>query len=211
MVHCRRGDAGDVYGSAGHVDCGGSAAVHRGERLGDERRSHVGADKLPSGECDCAAGERMVREEIRAQEFPGDLHHYFHDFVVCVRCGDESADASGCAGGSGSRRRRAAAAFSGDSAGEFSGGKARAGDGGVWIRRGGGASAGTNVGRMDHGELQLAVGVLHQYSDWDSGGDFDFAPGGGPEIYSRGGGGEAGCDRAGFAGRVARRAADNFG
>ncbi len=50
---------------------------------------------------------------------------------------------------------------------------------------------GPTLGRLDHGELQLAVGVLHQYPDRDSGGDLDFAAGGGPEIYSRGGGGEA--------------------
>ena len=63
----------------------------------------------------------------------------------------------------GGGRRRASADFAGDPGGKLSQGKAGHGDGGLWDGCGRGAGRRSYAGGLDHGQLHLAMDILHQY------------------------------------------------
>ena len=161
------GHAGDVHGGAGHLHRVGGAALYRRQPVGHQRRSHLGADQLPGGQCRHSAGQHLVLAEIWPQAFPDYLHRHLHGFVVRLRSGNQPVDDSAGARGTRRGRRRAAAVVAVDPAGKLSARQARHGAGGICTGRGGSAGARSNPGRISHRYVLLALGLLHQHSDRD--------------------------------------------
>ena len=67
--HCDCGYAGDVHGGAGYLYRRGRPALHRGQRLGHQRRSYLGADQLPGCECHHSSRQQLVLHQVRTQRF----------------------------------------------------------------------------------------------------------------------------------------------
>jgi len=128
-----------------------------------DRRIDLGADQLPGGECDHAAGGGMDYAAHRTQAAADDLDPGVYRRVAAVRRGREHADAyyGGCCKGIGGGGMQPLGAV--DSAGELSrpSNKAR-----QWLFYGMGivccAGHRADAGRVDHRQLFLALDLLHQ-------------------------------------------------
>ena len=98
------------------------------------------------------------------KRFYHDLRGHLHRLFLPVRHCSQPRPAGLLPHLAGRGRRRAAADFAGDSGGKLSQGKTGHGDGGLWHGRGRGAHHRSHAGRLDHGQLHLAMDFLHQHS-----------------------------------------------
>ena len=164
---CDYGDAGDVYGGAGLLHRQRGAAAYCGVAGREQRRGDLGADQLPGVECDYSAGVGVPDDVYRAQEVLHDLRGAVRDQLHAVRAGAVAGDADVLPRAAGRGRRRAGAVGAGDPGGYFFAEAAGAGVCDVWA--GGGVRAGdrADAGRVDHGQLQLALDLLHQRAGGD--------------------------------------------
>jgi hypothetical protein len=163
--HRRDGHAGDVHGGAGHQRGQRVAAAHRREPVVEHGRSHLGADVVPGGQRHHPADGRVVFHAARAQAVLHDLRGAVHRQLVSVRFGSVAGGADVLPGIAGGGRRSAAARLAGHSGGELPARKTRHGDGHLRHGRGGGPGDRAHSGRLDHGQLLLALDFLHQYTD----------------------------------------------
>ncbi len=145
-----------------------------------------------------------MRAALRTQAVPAGLHCHLHRQLLHVRRGHHTRHDFGCPRGAGRGRRRAAAYFTGDSAGEFPAGKTRAGHGAVWPGRGSRPDSRTHAGRISDRCLLLALGVLHQHSGGNFGDHHDFPLRPGSRLHSQCKARSVGWNRSGTAGGMAR-------
>src|SRR5437763_640397 len=61
LAHRSIGDVGNLHGGARHVNSFGGAAVHRGQRVSNERRGNLGSNQLLGRKRDRAAGQQLLR------------------------------------------------------------------------------------------------------------------------------------------------------
>ena len=125
-------------------------------------RSDLGADQLPGVERHHSADLRLAGEPHRAQALLHVLRGDVHGLLAAVRPGADAAAADLGARAAGPGRRRPRAQRAGHPGGYLSDREARAGVRALW--HGGGVRAGhrPHPRRLDHGQLQLALDLLHQ-------------------------------------------------
>ena len=143
-----------------------SLAAHRGQPFGERGREHLGTDFVSRRERDRAAAIRVAFFIIRTQKFLHVLRCALHRQFFSLRICAEPGLAGFLPRVAGRGRRSASAGVAGNSGGKFSARKTGTGNG--VLRNGRGARSGhrANAGRMDHGQLQLALDFLHQHSSW---------------------------------------------
>ncbi len=160
--HRRLGDAGHLYGGAGHHGGERVAAAHCGQRRRHRGRGHLGPDLLPGGQRHRSADDRLALQPVRAQAHPDDFDRRLHRGFFFLRDGAEPALPDHLPHHPGRHRRRAAAAVAGHHAGSVSAGRPRQGDGLLGTRHRGRAHARPGDWRLDHRQLQLALDFLSQ-------------------------------------------------
>ncbi len=94
--HRHDGDAGDVHGGAGHLDCQRCPSPHCREPGRNVGREHVGADQLPGLERHHSADERVAVDADWPQAFLHGLRGPVHAEFHALRPGDDPADADRC-------------------------------------------------------------------------------------------------------------------
>ena len=144
------GDARDIHGGPGHFGCKRRAAAHCRQLISHAGRSNLGVDELPRLKRDHPARRKLVGKILWPQTISDRLHPHLYGVVGNVRCGGEPGPADCRAHCSGRRRRRAPTDRTGGPDGKFSARKARLGNGGFRLRRGGCADHWANARRLDH-------------------------------------------------------------
>ena len=158
----RDGDAGDVHGSAGHVDRERGAAAHFREFVGGSGRIHLGADVVSRFERDRAAAFGMVFRIDRAEAVLHGLRRALHGEFVFVRARAEPRRARAFPDFARSGRRRIAAERAGHLERHVSAGETRHGVRRLRNRRRGGADDWAMAGRLDYGQFFVEMDFLHQ-------------------------------------------------
>ena len=170
MADRRLGDVGYGDGGAGYFRRQRRVAAHRGQSLRHHGRSHLGPHQLPHLQRDHPAGHKLDRKIHRPQAFSHPLHHHFYHRVSPMRSGAEPTDTDPRPHFAGNGRRCASADRAVRIAREFPAGQTRCGDGAIRHGRRGGADHRPDPRRLDHGQLFVAVDLLHQFAGGSVGG-----------------------------------------
>ena len=193
--HRADGDAGDVHGGAGHLHRQRVAAAHCGIAGREPGRGDVGDQLVPGGERRDPADQRIPGDAHRAQALLHDLRGDVRRELAAVRaCAIAAACCSSsacCRGSAAEDWRPQEQAILADTFEPKKRGQAFALYGLAVVTA---PAIGPTGGRMDHGQLSVALDLFHQRA---GGADFDV-----PDEPR--GGGSAAPDRSGEEG--ARRA-----
>ena len=165
MGDCAYGDDGDVHGVARHQHLERLPAAHRRRPRHQLRREHVGTDQLPGRQRDHPADERVAQPRVRAQALLHDVRRAVHRDLASLRPRAEPGDADFFPRAPGNWRRRSGAGRTGDPGRHLSQGKTRRRVRALQHGDCHGAGDRPSAGRMDHRQLLVALGFLHQRSD----------------------------------------------
>ena len=161
----RLGHARDLHGSARHLGCECFPPAHRRQSFRHDGRSDLGADELSGRERHHSPGHELVRKSLRPKTLSRLLHHPLYALVCPLRRGRQPWFPRHRARPPGRGRRRAPADFAGRSAREFPAAKRGSAMAvfamGVVVA----PILGPTLRRLDHRQLQLALGLLHQPPD----------------------------------------------
>jgi len=103
----------------------------RRQFVGNQRRGHMGADKLSGRQCHYLAGSSWFSLRFGRKKVSYYVHRNLHDFVVRLRVIHQPGDDPDCAGRARRGRRSTAAAFTINFAGDLPAAKTRLCDGRV--------------------------------------------------------------------------------
>jgi len=157
--------ADHLHAGPGHLGGQRLAAAYRRRPVRLHARSFLGADQLFGGRRHHAGGLQLAERLHRAQALHGPFGGPVHDFLRPLRHGPEPAAAYHSPHPAGHRRRRPSAAGAGRAPGKLPAGEARPGHGGLRDGDSRGADHRPHPRRLDHGQLFLALDLLHQRPD----------------------------------------------
>ena len=169
-VACRRcRHHPDLHGSARHYRGRGRATLHCRRPFGHGRRRRMGHYQLPRRQRRHPADQWLAFGASRAPQLLPDVDSHLHAGVRTLRNVHKSRPADRVSRLARFGGRRPAALQSRRAAGRLSSGEAGHRDDVVWPRCPVGAGRRSDPRGLDHGQLFLALGVLHQRPRWSAG------------------------------------------
>ena len=162
LVRRRRRGRAHVHGGAGHHDRQRRAALHRRRPVGGGHRQRVGPHQLPGRQRHHPADLGLDLGPPRPPQLLPAVDRRLHHRLGAVRHGHQPGPTDPVPGDPGPGRRRAPAVQPGRAAGQLP--AREAGRGHDDVRHRGPARAGRrpDAGRLSHGQLRLALDLLHQ-------------------------------------------------
>ena len=167
MARGRHGDAAHAGRDHRHLRGQRLPGPHPGQPLRGDRRVDLGDHLLPRRQCHRHPHDRLAQPVLRAQAFPARLHCPVHRELLSLRGLLESPGPHLFPHPPGPCRRLAAADVAGHPARDLPAPSARHGHGDLRDRHHDRARHRAPAGGLDHRQLVVALGILHQYPHRD--------------------------------------------